>query len=78
MTDTHEVGGSTPSTNTKKRVFFEFSDTLLYLSYTNGAETDQTAISLVRDKQWAYTHKQRKNINGENVDSPAFAYAVAA
>ena len=22
--------------------------------------------------------KQRKNINGENVDSPAYAYAVAA
>ena len=39
---------------------------------------DQTAISLVRDKQWAYTRNSEKNINGENVDSPAYAYAVAA
>ena len=35
-------------------------------------------MHLVRDKQWAYTRNSEKNINGENIDSPAYAMAIAA
>jgi len=38
---------------------------------------DLTAMHLVRNKQWAYT-SIAKNITGENVDSPAYEYAIAA
>ena len=38
----------------------------------------QIGCSLVEIKQWAYTRNSKKNINGENVDSPAYAYAMAA
>jgi hypothetical protein len=35
-------------------------------------------MSLVENKQWAYTRNSKKNINAENVDSPAYEYAMAA
>lgn len=34
-------------------------------------------MRLVKDKQWAYT-SIAKNITGENVNSPAYEYAIAA
>ena len=52
------------------------SPTLSTLS--NGDIMALTAMHLVRDKQWAYTRNSEKNINGENIESPAYEYAFAA
>jgi hypothetical protein len=35
-------------------------------------------MRLVKDKQRAYALNSKRNINGENVDSPAYAMAIAA
>ena len=43
-----------------------------------GPILDLTVMSLVENKQWAYTRNSEKNINGENIDSPAYEMAIAA